>query len=352
MATVTRIQLSPKNGTATEPDLPEPLRRFGPGGGMRRFATVDEDRRPGDCDIVFPQSVHQRILDHLSQDRGQELGGLLLGYELLAEDGRRSTVFITHSLPAPHTKGTSVSLTFPPETWAAFDAATEDLRRLDLPLQRVGWYHSHPNHGIFLSQLDLNVCQDFPRPTHLALVVDLHRDEGGFFVHGREGFRVKSPQGFWEFCDRQGATVVTWKNVRAIESRGQPSPPQGVVVSGRPPRRWPLVLAAGILAALAAVGTHYGTSRNYESVLQDLSQRMEQHEDEMRGQKDRLANAEAATKQAMQSATAAMESADQAEAARQAMAAARTQERALLRTRLDGMMREMEKFKVELGENK
>jgi proteasome lid subunit RPN8/RPN11 len=193
-------------------DLTPP--NLGPGSGLRLFTADGEDRRPGDCEILFGQAAYLRIVEHLASDTSRELGGLLLGHEIVSEDGSRSTVVVTHSLAARHSKGTPVRLAMTAETWAEFERVTDFLEEQGLGLKRIGWYHSHPNLSIFLSGYDLDVCTVFTRPTQLALVVDPVRDTGGFFVRGTEGFRTHSPQGFWELSDRQANSVVTWKNMK------------------------------------------------------------------------------------------------------------------------------------------
>lgn len=206
----------------TDGSIMEQSCAFGPGAGLRRFRCRDESRRPGDCDVVLPQSTYQRIVDHLASDTTKEQGGLILGYEIYSPDGTRSTVFIVHSIAAPYTDGTPTRLTFPEETWAEFDRITDQIGQQGLGLRRVGWYHSHPNISIFLSHWDLDVCSVFTRPTHLALVVDPVKHQGGFFVRGHDGFRQNNPQGFWELSDVQQGTVVTWKNMIEVTDKAWP----------------------------------------------------------------------------------------------------------------------------------
>jgi proteasome lid subunit RPN8/RPN11 len=192
--------------------------------GASLFQCKDEERRHGDCDVFMLQSVYLEINKHLSEDKSREYGGLLLGIEVHASNNDTPSILITNSLRADHTDGNSVRLTFTMETWREFDRQTDFLRKLGMNLRRLGWYHSHPNHGIFLSSYDLNVCADFTRQTHVALVVDPIRNEGGFFVHGWSGYRPHSQQGFWELQDRQQESVVTWRNVHRVATRtdGQP----------------------------------------------------------------------------------------------------------------------------------
>jgi 26S proteasome regulatory subunit N11 len=46
----------------------------------------------------------------------------------------------------------------------------------------VGWYHSHPGYGVFLSDIDVkSQITFFNQPHHVALVLDPIRNEFGFF---------------------------------------------------------------------------------------------------------------------------------------------------------------------------
>jgi|GEM_PF-2126531 len=192
----------------------------------RRHRCVKEARRPGDCDIVLLQSVYQRIVEHLAADMGCERGGLLLGFADRQAGAATPTIYIAYSLPAQHSKGTPSSLTFTETTWLSFQAKTDELEQRGARLQRVGWYHSHPGSGVFLSKYDLDVCTNFSRGTQMALVVDPVRDLGGFFVKGEVGYRRESPQGFWEFPDLQRESVVTWKNMKEVEPGSDGSVPR------------------------------------------------------------------------------------------------------------------------------
>jgi len=45
----------------------------------------------------------------------------------------------------------------------------------------TGWWHSHPNLGVFLSSVDIKTMEMFNRGFHVALVVDPVRNERAFF---------------------------------------------------------------------------------------------------------------------------------------------------------------------------
>lgn len=169
-----------------------------------------EGRRQGDCTVIFYQSAYQQIVEHLREDVAREHGGLLLGYESAGTNPNELTVYVSKALRAQHTAGSRSRLTFTEDTWAEFANQTESLASTNL--RRVGWYHSHPNFGIFLSPYDLDVCSNFQRSTHVALVYDPVRNEGGFFVNGAEGYDPNGPHGFWEYCDVTPDSIVDWTN--------------------------------------------------------------------------------------------------------------------------------------------
>jgi hypothetical protein len=135
-----------------------------------------------------------------------------------------------------------------------------------VPLQKIGWYHSHPNISIFLSHWDLNVCKDFDcRRTPIALVVDPVRNRGGFFVGGKEGYQAQCPQGFYEKCDLHPESLVTWSNMVRVDSGAapstekqlqtttSPSPPTALRISPpSPPRRAPRPLVVSLYVFVVA----------------------------------------------------------------------------------------------------
>src|SRR5260370_27897692 len=195
--------------------------------GLTSHLCEKESRQTGDCLIVFPQSAYRQVVDHLSEDTSREHGGVLLGYETWSEEARTPVVVVEHAIPAKHTSGTPVRLTFTKESWRDLDGITDKLSQNGRVPTRVGWYHSHPNISIFLSHSDLDVCKDFDRRQHpLALVVDPINRRGGFFVRGKSGYRPRTAQGFLELHDLQKDSVVDWTNL----ARGED---ESVVVSDR-----------------------------------------------------------------------------------------------------------------------
>lgn len=122
------------------------------------------------------EDVLNDVLEYFESDQARELGGFLVGG--LHED-REMYVEVRGFLPATGIESGAVSLTFTHRTWATMTRQVEDRFPDELLL---GWAHTHPGLGIFLSSYDLFIHRHFfTQPWHIALVVDPRRRQLGFF---------------------------------------------------------------------------------------------------------------------------------------------------------------------------
>ena len=136
------------------------------------MGAIHDDAYP----IFFREDVLEEVLDYSEQDTSRELGGFLLGG---VHEDQRTFVEIRHFLPAVDARSRAASLTFTHETWAAMNREVEQRFAGEIV---VGWQHTHPDFGIFLSGYDLFIHKHyFDAPWHVALVVDPVRQEFGFF---------------------------------------------------------------------------------------------------------------------------------------------------------------------------
>jgi proteasome lid subunit RPN8/RPN11 len=126
------------------------------------------------------------MVQHAKSDLEVELGGVLLGVQQVDSSGRPFVV-ITDCLRAEHYQATRGSLKFTHETWGAI---TRQLAGFSRGVQMVGWYHTHPDWGVFLSSMDRFICEHFfNRPLDVAIVFDPVRDEHGIFSWNQEARR-------------------------------------------------------------------------------------------------------------------------------------------------------------------
>jgi proteasome lid subunit RPN8/RPN11 len=125
--------------------------------------------------VEIDEIARDAIDEHVSSDTHVEKGGILVG-DVEDSTGR---VTIVAAVPANRAVSAPASLTFTHEAW---DEVNEVLAR-DYPDHRmVGWYHSHPRFGIFLSEYDTFIQSNFFSVSwQLAYVVDPVLGKAGFF---------------------------------------------------------------------------------------------------------------------------------------------------------------------------
>jgi proteasome lid subunit RPN8/RPN11 len=146
-----------------------------------------EENHHGPASLVklFPAAL-AAVQDHLSSDITMEQVGLLFGHvEETAGKASIVTILTSHPLDPASASSTHVAMLrdqWPP-AWRRLTSCKPDL-------QLVGWYHSHPGHGIFLSATDLRTqALWFRQPWHVALVIDPVSHSLGAFC-GPQGHRT------------------------------------------------------------------------------------------------------------------------------------------------------------------
>jgi proteasome lid subunit RPN8/RPN11 len=192
-------------------DKPSPLRD-------RSQCAFPYDRPESDDIPVFIAERVLRAVEAQAKENAEiEVGGVLLGAFYRGDKG--SFIEVTDSIEAGAARSTGVSLTFTHETWELIHAE-QAKRRPGLMI--VGWYHTHPGLGVFLSNEDEFIHTSyFTDPWQVALVVDPVYDNWGCFkwTDGSLG----QCGGFYVFGDRGEAKQVKQYISRLEGSRQRPS---------------------------------------------------------------------------------------------------------------------------------
>ncbi|MHC5036535.1 MAG: M67 family metallopeptidase [Planctomycetota bacterium] len=220
------------NPGVPDPDK-EPPEEGGPGEGIRFCSGVEiappqareipvknpvfrveskGDAAPGDCPLFVSFDALHRAVQYARAEPNREVGGFLVGGRFI--DGDEEFVWIDHFLEGRHLQSHPASARFTHET---FEDAWKHLDGGDpkaySPLL-LGWFHSHPGLGVFLSDRDRFIHEKFFNlPFFVALVVDPVREELLFF-RWREG-KVRST-GF--FLVRPGLAEGTEGDSGRVES--------------------------------------------------------------------------------------------------------------------------------------
>lgn len=146
---------------------------------VARQPTSPQHSRSLPTEVFVDLDTFLDMHQHAAGDTSVELGGILLGRRGQKVDGT-PLVIVSDSLRARHYRATRGSFKFTHETWADLNR-----RRAELPeaTEVVGWYHTHPGWGVFLSDLDVFVCDHFfAHSDDVALVIDPTSGDTGLFV--------------------------------------------------------------------------------------------------------------------------------------------------------------------------
>ncbi len=150
--------------------------------------------------IYIHQKVYAQIHKFAANKTENEHGGILVG-RVLNEMGKENTI-IEGFIEAKYNAATPTTLTFTHETWEYFHKEM-DKRYKDKKI--VGWIHTHPNFGIFLSENDRFIQQNFFSDVNqVAYVVDPIQNEEGFFFWVDE--KLERCPGFYLF-DKNGIKI-------------------------------------------------------------------------------------------------------------------------------------------------
>jgi len=206
MMSNSRILLAPPNQTRPH-GTRIPFRR-----AARWRSPFERDNHKTYITVFVSPRAFVRVCAHAGSDLDNEVGGWLVGKWRVDKCSGQEFSVVEAILPANHTRHGSAFLTFTQDSQVAlYDELTDRFPDKDL----LGWYHTHPRMGIFLSDYDLWLHSNFfPDRHQVALVIEPHSATGGFFIRQTDGWL--DPQryfGFYELTNKRKRSVVYWRNL-------------------------------------------------------------------------------------------------------------------------------------------
>jgi proteasome lid subunit RPN8/RPN11 len=165
--------------------------------------------------VFMTQTAYSRICVHSISDMKNEVGGILVG-QWCVDENNQQFIVIEHALPARYTRQGSVYLTF------TQDSLVDIHDQIDTNYKGekiVGWYHTHPSMGVFLSHYDTWLHSHFfPEPWQVALVVEPVKATAGFFIRQKNSLLDPTRYfGFYELDGSYGRSMVYWNNLEQFE---------------------------------------------------------------------------------------------------------------------------------------
>lgn len=123
--------------------------------------------------VVMESEVARKIRQHARSSMKAEVCGVLIG----SADNERTVV--DACIAGVNAAQGGAHVTFTQDTWEHI----YKIKDKEYPDDKiVGWYHSHPGFGVFLSEHDLFIQENFfSSPQQIAWVYDPHTDEEGCF---------------------------------------------------------------------------------------------------------------------------------------------------------------------------
>ena len=175
-----------------------------------RFGEVQND----DVKVYIKQDVYKALEKLAASDTSKELGSILLG-QYCQEHGKTHVIISKH-IEAKYTDASAATLTFTHETWEYIHAEHEK-KYPDLKI--IGWQHTHPNYGIFLSNYDMFIQENFFNlPFQVAYVIDPVQNLRGFFQWKND--RIEKLKGYYIY-DEVGKPI---KIQQAKPAKEAPAP--------------------------------------------------------------------------------------------------------------------------------
>jgi proteasome lid subunit RPN8/RPN11 len=192
--------------------------------------------------ITMSELAYGAMHSHAGENDSIELCGVLVGS--LCRDEQGPFLHIVDTIRGEHAHNSGTQVTFTHDTWSYINDR-KDSRFPDLRI--VGWYHTHPRFGVFLSEQDQFIHKHFfNQPWQVAFVIDQVQGDEGFFIW-KNGVPVLLKE-FWIEGKRIGRALGQHRSLRD-------SQPTSVMVPKR--SRGKLLLFAGgiIIVFLISLGT-------------------------------------------------------------------------------------------------
>lgn len=210
-----------------------------------------------DFRLHISPEVRRGIEQHAKADTSIEICGVLVGNWYTDENGPYAVV--TDYIRCDNASSKNAEVTFTHESWAQInkemDSRFENARI-------VGWYHSHPDFGIFLSDRDCFIHEHFfSSPGQVAYVIDPVRGLEGMFAW-RDGKPTPLPH-FWV---GNGIRTVeaSQRNATAEMAKGSAGAATVQQAASQSPANQSLGFATTVLGMLALfmLGYLYGDWRS------------------------------------------------------------------------------------------
>ncbi|MBI3831066.1 MAG: Mov34/MPN/PAD-1 family protein [Planctomycetes bacterium] len=131
-----------------------------------------------DYRVFFTEEAYDKMKAHAATTNEVEICGVLVGE--VKRDSNGPFLSICATIEGKHSNNYGAQVTFTHQTWDHINAQMDK----EFAKKRiVGWYHTHPGFGVFLSKMDMFIQENyFNMPFHVAVVIETKKHEEGCFA--------------------------------------------------------------------------------------------------------------------------------------------------------------------------
>jgi proteasome lid subunit RPN8/RPN11 len=132
-----------------------------------------------------------KAIQEQQREQVPEIGGWILGRKVLDSASDRYWVSFERFISIERPRNSTTQLAFDYAAWRSLEDGREMYK--DQELELVGWFHTHPGWGVFLSHEDVNSQESFFKERyHIAMEMESLNEphEVGFFTWYREPDRL------------------------------------------------------------------------------------------------------------------------------------------------------------------
>lgn len=216
------------------------------------FGEIEND----DVKVYIKQSVYKELEKFASSNTDKELGSILIGS--YAEELGKTHVVISQWIEAKYTDASAATLTFTHESW---DYIHKEHEKRYPEEKIIGWQHTHPNYGIFLSNYDMFIQENFfNMPFQIAYVIDPVQNLRGFF-QWKNG-KIQKLKGFYIYDD-------IGKPIKIEQSKRKQA-------EKKKPKVLPVLAVLLLLLSLGLAGAMLIQQQDYQKQLQAKNKELRQ----------------------------------------------------------------------------
>lgn len=206
--------------------------------------------------IYISQPVYKQIHKFTKNKTTDESGGVLVG--TVIEEFGKTNIVISGFVEAKHCEATATTLKFTHETW---EYVHKEVEKKHKDKKILGWIHTHPDFGIFLSEYDKFIHENFfSDESQVAYVVDpIQHIEGFYFwINGN----IEKCKGFYIY-DETGTPITV--DVAKDEPETETTKSSGFGMSG-------ILIGLLSIAVVLLIFSNISTNKK----LEELEDRQEQ----------------------------------------------------------------------------